>query len=294
MIEINNLYKNLSNKEILKNINLKIEKGSIFGIIGPNGSGKTTLINTIVGAYKADSGSIEIMGEDIYENINMKEEIAFVEDENSIFSNYKVKDVISFYSRAYKNFNKERFNTLNDIFKIDEKYRISKLSRGMKKILFIMIGFSIMPKIIILDEPTIGLDPLIKNQFINLILEEVAERNTTILITSHNLDELERICDSIAIINKGEIKYTSSLDSMKENIKKLQVMFKEDTLLDLESWNEVIKVKRIGRVHSIVVKNYTKELEQRLNNCGATYIEEVSLGLEELFIDTMGGEGLDK
>ncbi len=294
MIEINNLYKNLSNKEILKNINLKIEKGSIFGIIGPNGSGKTTLINTIVGAYKADSGSIEIMGEDIYENINMKEEIAFVEDENSIFSNYKVKDVISFYSRAYKNFNKERFNTLNDIFKIDEKYRISKLSRGMKKILFIMIGFSIMPKIIILDEPTIGLDPLIKNQFINLILEEVAERNTTILITSHNLDELERICDSIAIINKGEIKYTSSLDNMKENIKKLQVMFKEDTLLDLESWNEVIKVKRIGRVHSIVVKNYTKELEERLNNCGATYIEEVSLGLEELFIDTMGGEGLDK
>lgn len=294
MIEINNLYKNLGNKEILKNINLKIEKGSIFGIIGPNGSGKTTLINTIVGAYKADSGSIEIMGEDIYENINMKEEIAFVEDENSIFSNYKVKDVISFYSRAYKNFNKERFNILNDIFKIDEKYRISKLSRGMKKILFIMIGFSIMPKIIILDEPTIGLDPLIKNQFINLILEEVAERNTTILITSHNLDELERICDSIAIINKGEIKYTSSLDNMKENIKKLQVMFKEDTLLDLESWKEVIKVKRIGRVHSIVVKNYTKELEQRLNNCGATYIEEVSLGLEELFIDTMGGEGLDK
>jgi len=144
MIEINNLYKNLSNKEILKNINLKIEKGSIFGIIGPNGSGKTTLINTIVGAYKADSGSIEIMGEDIYENINMKEEIAFVEDENSIFSNYKVKDVISFYSRAYKNFNKERFNTLNDIFKIDEKNRISKLSRGMKKILFIMIGFSII------------------------------------------------------------------------------------------------------------------------------------------------------
>jgi len=294
MIEINNLCKNLGNKEILKNINLKIEKGSIFGIIGPNGSGKTTLINTIIGAYKADSGSIEIMGEHIYENINMKEEIAFVEDENNIFSNYKVRDVISFYSRAYKNFNKERFNTLNDIFKIDEKYRISKLSRGMKKILFIMIGFSIMPKIIILDEPTIGLDPLIKNQFINLILEEVAERNTTILITSHNLDELERICDSIAIINKGEIKYTSSLDNMKENIKKLQVMFKEDTLLDLESWNEVIKVKRIGRVHSIVVKNYTKELEQRLNNCGATYIEQVSLGLEELFIDTMGGEGLDK
>ncbi len=182
MIEISNLYKNLGNKEILKNINLKIEKGSIFGIIGPNGSGKTTLINTIVGAYKADSGSVEMMGEHIYENINMKEEIAFVEDENSIFSNYKVKDVISFYSRAYKNFNKERFNTLNDIFKIDEKYRISKLSRGMKKILFIMIGFSIMPKIIILDEPTIGLDPLIKNQFINLILEEVAERNTTILM----------------------------------------------------------------------------------------------------------------
>ncbi|WP_461613432.1 ABC transporter ATP-binding protein [Clostridium sp. Marseille-QA1073] len=294
MIEINNLYKNLGNKKILKNINLKIDRGSIFGIIGPNGSGKTTLINTIVGAYKVDSGSIKIMGEHIYENINMKEEIAFVEDENSVFSNYKVKDVISFYSRAYKNFNKERFNTLNDIFTIDEKYRISKLSRGMKKIFFIMMGLSIMPKIMILDEPTIGLDPLIKNQFINLILEEVAERNTTILITSHNLDELERICDSIAIINKGEIKYTSSLDNMKENIKKLQVMFKEDALLDLESWNEVIKIKRMGRVHSIVVKNYTKELEQRLNNCGATYIEEVSLGLEELFIDTMGGEGLDK
>ncbi|MFU0825057.1 ABC transporter ATP-binding protein [Clostridium sp.] len=290
MIEIINGHKSLGDKDVLKNINLKVEKGSIFGLIGPNGAGKTTLIKDIMGIYKLDKGEIKVKGEPVFENSKIKGVMGYVTDENNLLDYFTLKDTVNFYSLSYKSFDKNRFYKLNETFQLPEKKSIRKFSKGMKMRLSIMLNLSIMPEVLVMDEPTNGLDPIVKRQFINILLEDVAERGTTVLISSHNLGELERICDSIAILNKGEIKYSNSIEKMKETIRKIQVVFKNDAPCDLEEWNEIIKVERVGRVYNIVTKDYSKKFLDKLNSCEILFQEEIDLSLEDMFIYSIGGD----
>jgi ABC-2 type transport system ATP-binding protein len=290
VIDIINGYKSLGDKEVLKDINIKVEKGSIFGLIGPNGSGKTTLIKNITGIYKLDSGDVKVNGESVFDNHNIKNIIGYVTDENNLYNYFNLKDTVKFYSYSYKSFNKDRFNKLNEIFQLPEKKSIRKFSKGMKMRLSIMLNLSIMPEVLVLDEPTNGLDPIVKRQFFNILLEDVAERGTTVFISSHNLSELERICDSIAILNNGEVKYSNSIENMKKSIRKIQVVFKDKAPEDLESWSEVIKTEKLGRVYNIVTKDYNKEFVDNLNNCGIMFQEEIDLSLEDMFIYSVGGD----
>lgn len=290
MIEIVNGYKSLSDKEVLRDINLKIEKGSIFGLIGPNGAGKTTLIKNIIGIYKLDKGDVKIKGESVFDNHNIKNIIGYVTDENNLFNYFNLKDIVKFYSYSYKSFSMDRFNKLNEIFQLPEKKSIRKFSKGMKMRLSIMLNLSIMPEILVLDEPTNGLDPIVKRQFLNILLEDAAERGTTIFISSHNLSELERICDSIAILNKGEVKYINTIENMKKSIRKIQVVFKDEAPEDLQNWEEVIKTEKVGRVYNIVTKDYNKEFMDKLNNCEVIFQEEIDLSLEDMFIYSVGGD----
>lgn len=290
MIEIINGNKSLGDKDVLKNINLKVEKGSIFGLIGPNGAGKTTLIKDIMGIYKLDKGEIKVKGEPVFENSKIKGVMGYVTDENNLLDYFTLKDTVNFYSLSYKSFDKNRFYKLNETFQLPEKKSIRKFSKGMKMRLSIMLNLSIMPEVLVMDEPTNGLDPIVKREFINILLEDVAERGTTVLISSHNLGELERICDSIAILNKGEIKYSNSIEKMKETIRKIQVVFKNDAPCDLEEWNEIIKVERVGRVYNIVTKDYSKKFLDKLNSCEILFQEEIDLSLEDMFIYSIGGD----
>ncbi|KYH28933.1 ABC transporter ATP-binding protein [Clostridium colicanis] len=290
MIEIINGHKSLGDKDVLKNINLKVEKGSIFGLIGPNGAGKTTLIKDIMGIYKLDKGEIKVKGEPVFENSKIKGVMGYVTDENNLLDYFTLKDTVNFYSLSYKSFDKNRFYKLNETFQLPEKKSIRKFSKGMKMRLSIMLNLSIMPEVLVMDEPTNGLDPIVKREFINILLEDVAERGTTVLISSHNLGELERICDSIAILNKGEIKYSNSIEKMKETIRKIQVVFKNDAPCDLEEWNEIIKVERVGRVYNIVTKDYSKKFLDKLNSCEILFQEEIDLSLEDMFIYSIGGD----
>lgn len=290
MIDIINGYKNLGDKEVLKNINLKVEKGSIFGLIGPNGAGKTTLIKHMTGIYKLDRGDIKVKGEEVYENPRIKKVMGYVTDENNLFNYLTLKHAVKFYSLSYERFSKDRFYKLNEIFQLPEKKSIRKFSKGMKMRLSIMINLSIMPEVLVMDEPTNGLDPIVKRQFLNFLLEDTAERETTVLISSHNLGELERICDSIAILNNGEIKYSNSIENMKESIRKIQVVFKEEPPKDLDKWEDIIKVERVGRVHNIVTKNYNEAFINKLNNCDIMFHEEIDLSLEDMFIYSVGGD----
>lgn len=290
MIEIINGYKSLGDKEVLKNINLKVEQGSIFGLIGPNGAGKTTLIKSMMGIYKLDKGEIKVKEEPVFENSKIKGVMGYVTDENNLLDYFTLKDAVKFYSLSYKSFDENRFYELNKIFQLPEKKSIRKFSKGMKMRLSIMLNLSIMPEVLVMDEPTNGLDPIVKREFINILLEDVAERGTTVLISSHNLGELERICDSIAIINNGEIKYSNSIEKMKETIRKIQVVFKNDAPSDLGEWNEIIKVEKVGRVYNIVTKDYSKEFLDKLNSCEILFQEEIDLTLEDMFIYSIGGD----
>lgn len=290
MIEIFGVYKNIGDREILTNVDINIAKGSIFGLIGPNGAGKTTLIKCVMGILKPDKGSIKVKEMDVFENTEAKQLIGFVPDQSSYYGTFRVKDIIKFYQLSYKNFNMDRYNQLNSVFKIPEKRFIRDLSKGMKTRFSIMMSLSIMPEILVLDEPTSGLDPIIKREVLKLILDDVAERQTTVLISSHNLGDLERICDSIAIIKGGEIKYSNSIENMKTGIRKFQVVFKDEAPKDIEKWEDIMSVSKTGRVYYIVTSKYTDSLKEKLETNGADIIDEIDLSLEDMFIYSMGGD----
>jgi len=286
LIDIKNVSKMIDDKYIIKNLDLHVKKGSIFGIIGENGAGKTTLIKCITGIYKVNEGNILIDGEDVFDNNRVKQTIGYVSDENQFFSSFKVKELVKFYQKTYENFSQERFNELNIKFKIPVNRRVRELSKGMKMRTSILLNLSIKPDILILDEPTSGLDPIIKKEIMSIIIDEVASRGVTVFISSHHLDHIERICDNVAIIKNGEIKLMSSMEDAKNSMKKLQVVFKDVANInkDLSSLEGVIKVETIGRVSYIVTKNYTKDLEKKLYDINADFIEFVDMSLEDMFI----------
>ncbi|WP_459477212.1 ABC transporter ATP-binding protein [Clostridium saccharoperbutylacetonicum] len=284
MIEINKLSFEIDEKTILKDINLKINKGTIFGIIGPNGVGKTTLLRCLTGIYQPTYGSVNYDGREVYDNVEVKSEIGYVADENIMQSKFKVKEILKYYQYSYKNFDEDRFNQLNKIFKIPTNKFIFQLSKGMKMRLSIMLSFSIKAKYLILDEPTSGLDAILKNKLLKLFADEVIENGTTIVISSHHLSELERICDEVAILDEGVVSYENSVENMKNKIKKIQVAFDKqisEEELKLKGNN---KISKVGRVFTIVTDEYDEELIQSLKALKPLFIEEIDLSLEDIFI----------
>lgn len=296
MIDIKNVSKIIDNKYILNDVNLHVDKGSIFGIIGENGAGKTTLIKCLTGIYKVNKGSISIDGEDVFDNNKVKKRIGYVSDENQYFSSFKVKELFKFYKETYEDFSEQRFNKLNQKLKIPMERRVRELSKGMKMRTSILLNLSIKPDILILDEPTSGLDPIIKKEILSIIVDEVASRGVTVFISSHHLDHIERICDSVAIIKNGEIILTSSMEKAKNSIKKLQVVFKDKDVIheELTRLDGVLKIESIGRVDYIITKNYTKDLEKKLYDMGADFVEIVDMSLEDMFIYFVEEENSDE
>ncbi|MBM7872277.1 ABC-2 type transport system ATP-binding protein [Clostridium pascui] len=291
MIEIKGLSKMIEDKYILKEINLKVNKGSIFGLIGPNGAGKSTLIRCLTGIYRLEEGEILYEGQSVYENIEVKNKIGYVADENNFFSTFKLIDIINYYKLAYKNFDEEKFKELNKEFKMNTKKRFFQLSKGNKMKFAIMMAMCIHPEYLILDEPTSGIDPIFKRKFLEILLNEVAEKGTTVIISSHNLSNVERICDTIAILNNGKVTAVSSIDDMKNKIKKLQVAFKVAIKEEELKIHGVVKVENVGRVYNIVTTDYGAELIHKINSLNPLFVEELDLSLEDIFIYTIEGEG---
>lgn len=291
MIEINNLSFEIEGKKILKDINLKIKEGKIFGIIGPNGVGKTTLLRCMTGIYDVIDGSILYDGKDIYENVDIKSKIGYVADENIMPYNFKVSELIKYYKLTYKDFDEDRFNELNKIFKIPYNKHIFQLSKGMKMRVSIMFAFSIKAKYLILDEPTSGLDTILKNKLLKIFADEVIENKTTIIISSHHLNELERICDDVAILDEGKISYENSIENMKNKIKKIQVAFDEPVYEEDLNLKGIFKISKIGRVFNIITDEYDEEFINELSKFKPLFIEEIDLSLEDIFIYKVDKEG---
>lgn len=284
MIEVNNLSFEIDGKEILKDVNLKIGKGKIFGIIGPNGVGKTTLLRCLTGIYNPTWGNVSYDGQIVYDNPKVKNKIGYVADENIMHTNFKVSEILKYYKYSYTEFDEERFSELNKIFKIPTNKFIFQLSKGMKMRLSIMLAFSIHAKYLILDEPTSGLDAILKNKLLNIFADEVFENNTTIIISSHHLGELERICDDVAILDEGTISYENSLENMKNKIKKIQVAFDEPVYEEDLDLKGIFKISKVGRVFTIITDDYDESFINSLNKFKPLFIEEIDLSLEDIFI----------
>ena len=284
MIEINNVSFEIDGKKILKDINIKIPEGRIYGIIGPNGVGKTTLLRCLTGIYETTSGTVKYNGENVYDNPKVKELIGYVADENLLHPNFRVRDIIKFYKYSYPMFDEKKYNELNEIFKIPENRFIFQLSKGMKMRLSIMFAFSIQAKYLILDEPTSGLDAILKNKLLKIFADEVYDNNTTIIISSHHLNELERICDDVAILDNGVVSYENSVENMKNRIKKLQVAFDEPVYEEDLDLKGIFKISKVGRVFTIITDEYDEDFIKSLNKFKPLFVEEVDLSLEDIFI----------
>lgn len=285
MIEIRNVSMSIDDKSILKNISFTCNEGRIVGLIGPNGAGKTTLINCLTGIYKPLEGNILYDGIDVFDNSEVKESIGYVQDENTFFSSFKIKDIKKYYKLAYKNFNEDKFLEMNKLFKIPLDKKIFQLSKGMKMRVNIMFSFSIGAKYLILDEPTSGLDVIFKKKFFNLLKNEAKENNSTIILSSHHLNELENICDDIVIINNCEILYNDSLENLNSKVKKIQVAFNKPIYEeDFLEFKEVFAISKTGRVFTLITKDYNDIFIKKLNKLNPIFIEEINLTLEDMFI----------
>ena len=293
MIEVKNVTKYFDDFRVLDGLSLHVRKGTIYGLVGANGAGKTTIINHINGVLKSDSGEILVNGKKIYENENIKKTVISIADDWFYYATYTVKQMAQFYADVYPDFNRERYEKIKEIFNIDEKRQIRKLSKGMKKQVAFWLSLSAMPKVLILDEPLDGLDPVMRKQVLGLVIQDVSEREMTVLVSSHNLRELEDICDWVGIIHQGRMVAQKPLDDLKGNLHKYQIVIDEKFDGMLRSMDNILHISKTGSVYNVIVRGIAEETEEKMKELAPKLCERVSLTLEEVFIYELGGLGYD-
>lgn len=293
MIQVKNLTKTFGDFKALDSLNLHIKEGSVYGLIGPNGAGKTTIIKHLAGIYTQDSGDIKINGESIFENNETKKNMTLISDDLFFFSTYSILETAKYYSEIYPNWNWERFESLKSIFKIDVSRRVRRLSKGMQKQVAFWLSICAMPKIMLLDEPVDGLDPVMRRNVWRLMLQDVAERNMTVLVSSHNLRELEDVCDHVGIMHNGKVVLEKSLDDVKGNIHKVQTAFSGDFPEVLNDSLEILHKEQFGSVYMMILKGDSSEIMRTVNHENPLICDILPLTLEEVFIYELGGMGYE-
>ncbi len=290
MIQVNGLCKSFDGFSALSDLHLHVKKGAIYGLIGSNGSGKTTVINHLAGVWKQDSGEVLIDGEPVHDNEALKRRIGYIPDDLRFFSVYNLKEAAHYFQRLYPLWNQQRFQQMTDQFHLDLKKKISRFSKGMQKQAVFSLVMSAMPDILILDEPIDGLDPLIRKLVWKYIVEDVAERETTVLVSSHNLREMEGICDSIGILDHGRMVLERDLDELKSDVHKIQVAFRQPVPQDVYDGLNILHRESRGSVDLLIVRNRRDFVTQKIEAANPAIFDLLPLSLEEIFIYELGGE----
>lgn len=293
MIRVSDVTKHFDEFKVLDNFSLNVKKGTIYGLVGPNGAGKTTIINHINGVLKPESGTIRIAGADVYENTDVKKTVLSIADDWFFYATYTVKQMARFYASVYPQFNFKRYEDIKQIFKIDEKRQIRKLSKGMRKQVAFWLSLSAMPEVLILDEPLDGLDPVMRKQVLNLVISDVADREMTVLVSSHNLRELEDICDWVGIIHQGRMIVEKPLDDLKGNVAKFQMLIDDTTAQKLGENENILHISRTGSVYTVIMRGDGEDSYEKMRTLSPNLCERINLTLEEVFIYELGGLGYD-
>lgn len=287
MIEIKNVVKEFDGFRALDNLTMTIPDGSVYGLVGPNGAGKSTIIRHVTGIYRQDSGEILIDGKPVFENPEVKADTAYIPDDIFYFSSATIAETAAFYRSVYPRFDNERFKALGEVFKLDPKRQMRRLSKGMQKQAAFWISVSLRPRLMVLDEPVDGLDPVMRRQIWSIVMGDVAENGTTVLVSSHNLRELEDVCDHVGIMNKGKIMIERSLSDLQEGIVKLQLALPDGA--QLPEGLDILHQSSTGRLKTLILHGRAQELTERLEACKPLFIDIVPLTLEEIFIYELGG-----
>lgn len=293
MIKAEKLTKRFDDIIAVDHVNAQIREGSVFGLIGTNGAGKSTFLRMLSGILKPDEGSVTIDGEPVFENEGVKRKFFYISDDQYYFSNATPLDMMEFYSRVYPEFNKERFEHLMGSFGLEVRRKIHTFSKGMKKQLSVICGICAGTDYLFCDETFDGLDPVMRQAVKSIFANDIAERNLTPIIASHNLRELEDICDHVGLLHRGGILLSRELDDMKLNIHKIQCVLKEGmTPEDLKSM-DLVKTEKRGKLCTITVRGTREEVEGLMETYEPVFYEVLPLSLEEIFISETEVAGYD-
>ena len=282
MLEMKNVTKSFGAFRALEDLNLHVPRGSVYGLVGPNGAGKTTIIRHLTGIYQPDSGSVTLDGQPVWNDPAVKERIGYIPDDIFYFPSATLEDMHGFYRRMYETFDETLYGKLNEIFHLPAG-PIRRFSKGMQKQAAFHLTLATAPEALILDEPVDGLDPVMRRQVMSLILDHVAERGTTVLISSHNLRELEDVCDHVGIMDHGKMLLEKSLADMQGGTVKLQIVGQAPAGL------EILHQSRSGRLNTFILRSSCEEVRARAEAMSPAYFDVLPLSLEEIFIYELGG-----
>ena len=291
MIQVNNVVKTFDGFRALDGLTMSVEGGSIYGLVGPNGAGKSTILRHIMGVYRPDSGSILVDGQPVYENPAVKGRMAWIPDDLYYFLSASTRDMMRFYRGLYPRFDDKRYEALREAFpEVDDRQPIRRLSKGMQKQSAFWLALCCQPELLVLDEPVDGLDPVMRRQVWSLLMGDVAQRGTTVLVSSHNLRELEDVCDHVGVMSHGKVLLERSLTDLQDNIVKLQAAFRQEEPPQLPRDWDVLHTSQIGRVYTYIVRGNPAAIKARRAAYDPLLLEALPLSLEEIFIYEMGGE----
>ncbi len=294
MIVAENLGKKFRNKTVIRQMNCAIKEGSIYGLVGANGAGKSTFLRMLAGVYQPSEGKAEINGEAVFDNAKIKKEIVFIPDELYFFPNYNFRMMADYYASLYEHFDRHRFQMLCDHFKLDTEARIQNFSKGMKRQGALILALSTRAHYFFFDETFDGLDPVMRSLVKSVLSEDVAQRNSTVLLTSHNLRELEDLCDHMGLLVEGRIMFESDIDSLKTEMFKVQIALLDKTF-DRDEFRQlkVLYYKKSGSIATMIVKGDRELVTDVLRSKQPIILDLLPLSLEEVFIYEMEGYGYE-
>jgi len=283
MLEVKNLTKTFGNFKALDNLNMLVPKGAVYGLVGPNGAGKSTAIRHITGVYRPDQGEVTMEGAPVYENPAVKSRIGYIPDEIFFFPSATLEEMRKYYKGIYPQFDDQLFQRLYDVFQLPKKGQIRRFSKGMQKQAAFHLSICTRPELLVLDEPVDGLDPVMRRQVMSIILSDVAQQGTTVLVSSHNLRELEDVCDHVGIMDHGKMLLQRSLADMQGTTVKLQMVGAAPQGL------QILHKTSSGRLNTYIVRGTPEEITARVQGENPVYFDVLPLSLEEIFIYELGG-----
>ena len=283
MLELKNVTKCFGDFKALDGLSMTVPRGAVYGLVGPNGAGKSTAIRCLLGVYRPEGGEITLNGAEIYENPEVKTTIGSIPDDIFYFPSATLEDMRKFYRGIYPKFDDELFERLYDIFKLPKKSPLRRFSKGMQKQAAFHLSICTRPDLLVLDEPVDGLDPVMRRQVWSLLLSDVAQHGTTVLISSHNLRELEDICDHVGIMDQGKMLLERSLADMQGSTHKLQIVGNAPEGLD------ILHESSSGRLKTLIVRGDAGKIEAQVAAATPDYFDLLPLSLEEIFIYELGG-----
>ena len=288
MLEAKNVVKSFDGFRALDNLTMTVPKGAVYGLVGPNGAGKSTIIRHFTGVYRPDEGELLLEGKPIYENTDAKRRMVVIPDDWYYFPQASIAEMAKLYAGMYPAFNWERYEKMKEIFPLNDKQMIRRMSKGMQKQAAFWLTMCCMPEYLILDEPVDGLDPVMRRQVWSLLLGDVADRGTTVLVSSHNLRELEDVCDHVGILNKGKVLLERSLSDLQDNTVKLQVAYNGEEP-ELPAGLNILHRSHVGRVYTYILRGKREEITAQMAVTMPLFMEAIPLTLEEIFIYELGG-----